>query len=45
MALQTNDIKLMELTDAKVAKLLTDVSSAPTYAALVDLSGALKLTI
>lgn len=45
MALQTTAVKLMELTDAKVAKMLTDVSSAPTYDSLVDLSGALKLTI
>ena len=45
MALQTNAVKLMELADVKVAKLLTDVSSAPTYDSLVNLSGALKLTI
>lgn len=43
--LQVGQIKLMELVDIKVAKLLTDVSDEPTYDTLVDLAGALRLNI
>lgn len=45
MALPTNGIRLMELRDVKIAKLLTDLSSAPTYGASVDLQGAVKLLV
>ena len=41
MALATNKVKLMELTDVKIAPIKSDGS----YGTLVDLAGALKLQI
>jgi hypothetical protein len=45
MPLQLGQVKFMELADVKIAKLLTDSASAPTYDTLVDLAGALSLTV
>ena len=45
MALQTSAIKMMELSDVAIAQLLTDATTAPTYATKVDLGGAIKLQV
>lgn len=45
MALQTSAIKLMELSDVAISKLLTDATASPTYGTKVDLAGAVKLQI
>ena len=44
MALPTK-VKMMELRDAKIAKLVTDNATAPTYGTSVDLEGMTKITI
>lgn len=43
--LQTNAVKLMELRNVKIAKLLSDITGNPFYDAMVNLTGAVKLTI
>jgi len=45
MAIPTNGIRMMELRDVKIFKLLTDTSGAPTYSASVDITGSLKLSV
>lgn len=45
MALNTTAIKLMELSDASIAQLLTDVTTAPTYGTTTPVNGALKIHI
>jgi hypothetical protein len=44
MALGTKT-KLMELRDAKIAQMLTDTDTAPTYATAIDLDGVTKITV
>ena len=46
-SLLDTSFKTIELTDAKIAKLTADVKgqAAPTYAAVVDLPGSLKITV
>ena len=43
--LQTSAIKLMELNDVAISKLLTDSTTAPTYSTSVNLQGVSKLKI
>lgn len=43
--LPTNAIRLLELRDVKISKLLTDSAVAPTYGAPVDLVGGIKVTV
>jgi hypothetical protein len=44
MALSKN-VKLMELRDVKIAKLLTDSATDPTYGTPVDIPGAIKVQV
>lgn len=44
MALGTN-LKMIELVEVGIAKLLTDSATAPTYDTLVKLQGATKITV
>ena len=43
--LQTSAIKLMELNDVAISKLLTDATTAPTYATSVNLQGVSKVKV
>jgi hypothetical protein len=45
MSLNIDNIRLIELSDCKVATLLTDGSGAPTYSSSVDVPAMTKLTI
>ena len=41
----SHTMKLIELSDIKIAKMLTDDGTATTYGALVDMPGAMKITL
>ena len=41
----SHTMKLIELSDIKIAKMLTDDGTATTYGTLVDMPGAMKITL
>jgi len=45
MALPVDNIRLIELSDTKIAQLLTDSSGSPTYSSSVDIPAITKLNI
>lgn len=45
MAGLNHTMKLIELSDLKISKLLTDDGTATTYGTVVDLPGAMKITL